>query len=116
MANMQLIDGVSFTKGCYTGQEVVARMQYLGKLKRRMYVAEVDAEAAPAPGDVLHAPGSTSEQSPGWVVDARNAGPGRYQLLVVAEIASAESGEVRLGADGPALRLQPPPYGFPAEV
>jgi glutamate racemase len=43
MANMQRIDGVSFHKGCYTGQEVVARMQYLGKLKRRMYLAEVSA-------------------------------------------------------------------------
>ncbi len=53
MVNMQLIDGVSFTKGCYTGQEVVARMQYLGKLKRRMYSAEVDTDIAPRPGDVL---------------------------------------------------------------
>ncbi|MCF7992299.1 MAG: folate-binding protein YgfZ [Thiohalocapsa sp.] len=116
MTNMQLIDGVSFTKGCYTGQEVVARMQYLGKLKRRMYIAQVDAESAPRPGDVLHVPGSTSEQSPGWVVDARAAGPGRYQLLVVVEIGAAEDGEVRLSEHGPALRLQPPPYGFPAEV
>jgi tRNA-modifying protein YgfZ len=47
MANLQLIDGVSFTKGCYTGQEVVARMQYLGKLKRRMYWAEVEADSTP---------------------------------------------------------------------
>jgi hypothetical protein len=115
MANMQLLDGVSFTKGCYTGQEVVARMQYLGKLKRRMYVAEVEADQAPRPGDVLSAPGSSSEQAPGRVVDARASGPNRYELLVVAEIAAAEGDGLRLGDDGPRLTLQPPPYGFPAE-
>ncbi|HBT58772.1 MAG TPA: folate-binding protein YgfZ, partial [Pseudomonas sp.] len=37
MLNLQQLGGVSFRKGCYTGQEIVARMQYLGKLKRRMY-------------------------------------------------------------------------------
>ena len=41
MANLELIGGVSFKKGCYPGQEIVARMQYLGKLKRRMYLAHV---------------------------------------------------------------------------
>jgi folate-binding protein YgfZ len=116
MANMQLIDGVSFTKGCYTGQEVVARMQYLGKLKRRMYLAEVDSDAVPRPGDTLHVPDSTSEQAAGRVVNARAVSPGRCELLVVAEISAAEGGEVRLAEDGPLLRLKTPPYGFPAEV
>jgi hypothetical protein len=116
MANMQLLDGVSFTKGCYTGQEVVARMQYLGKLKRRMYLAEVETDQSPKPGDVLSAPGSSSEQAPGRVVDARAAGPGRWELLVVAEISAAEGDGLHLGDGGPRLRLQPPPYGFPAEV
>jgi tRNA-modifying protein YgfZ len=113
MANLQLIDGVSFNKGCYTGQEVVARMQYLGKLKRRMYWAEVDTDAAPRPGDALHVPSSTSEQAGGRVVDARPAGPGRFELLAVVEIEAAEGGEVRLGEGGPRLRLRPPRYGFP---
>jgi hypothetical protein len=116
MANMQLIDGVSFTKGCYTGQEVVARMQYLGKLKRRMYTAEVAADDAPPPGTVLSVPGSRSEQAPARVVDARTVAPGRVELLVVAEISAAEGGEVRLGEDGPVLTLKTPPYGFPAQV
>ncbi len=112
MVNLQLIDGVSFTKGCYTGQEVVARMQYLGKLKRRMYWAEVETDSPPRPGDELHAPTSTSEQASGRVVDARPAGPGRFELLAVVEIDAAEGGEVRLGEQGPPLRLRPPPYGF----
>jgi len=114
MTNMQLVDGVSFTKGCYTGQEVVARMQYLGKLKRRMYYAEVDSATPPKPGDELHAPGSTSEQASGRVVDAQATADGRYALLAVVEIGAAEAGEVRLGSDGPKLTFKAPPYGFPA--
>jgi tRNA-modifying protein YgfZ len=120
MLNMHLIDGVSFTKGCYSGQEVVARMQYLGKLKRRMYTAEVETDTAPRPGDLLSVPDSKSEQAPGRVVDARAIAPGRFALLVVVEISAAEGGEVRLArdgtVDGPVLQLQAPPYGFPTEV
>lgn len=112
MANMQLIDGVSFTKGCYAGQEVVARMQYLGKLKRRMYLAEVSTDTPPRPGDELHADGSRSEQAGGRVVDARRNADGRYELLAVVEIAAAETGEVRLGPHGPILAFKAPPYGW----
>ncbi|MEJ2388392.1 MAG: folate-binding protein [Chromatiaceae bacterium] len=114
MTNMQLIDGVSFTKGCYTGQEVVARMQYLGRLKRRMYVAEVHADEPPQPGEDLFSRSSTSEQATGWVVDARRSGPSRCELLAVVEIAAAESQDVRLGDSGPPLTLRDPPYGFAA--
>jgi len=115
MLNLQHIDGVSFNKGCYTGQEVVARMQFLGKLKRRMYLAEADLPAQPKPGDELYASSSTSQQSSGWIVDAAPLSEGRFALLAVAEIAAAEDGEIRLGHDGPTLQLQPPPYGFPSE-
>ncbi|MFD2110594.1 YgfZ/GcvT domain-containing protein [Thiorhodococcus fuscus] len=115
MLNLQHIDGVSFNKGCYTGQEVVARMQFLGKLKRRMYLAEADLPAQPKPGDELYASSSTSQQGNGWIVDAAPLSEGRFALLAVAEIAAAESGETRLGHDGPTLQLQPPPYGFPSK-
>ena len=50
MANLDLIGGVNFKKGCYPGQEIVARMQYLGKLKRRMYLAHIDSSDAPQAG------------------------------------------------------------------
>jgi folate-binding protein YgfZ len=116
MANLQLIDGLSFHKGCYTGQEVVARMQYLGKLKRRMYVAEVALDTPPAPGTPLHSPGSRSEQGAGLVVDARRNAAGGCELLAVAEIAAVERGDVTLADSGAPLSLQPPPYGFPVEV
>jgi folate-binding protein YgfZ len=115
MANMQLVDGVSFTKGCYTGQEVVARMQYLGKLKRRMYRARVVTDQAPQPGQELFSPGSASGQGAGRVVDARPTPAGGFELLVVAEIASAEGASLRLGDEqGPALQLLDMPYGLPA--
>jgi folate-binding protein YgfZ len=114
MTNLQLLDGVSFTKGCYTGQEVVARMQYLGKLKRRMYLAHVAAAQAPQPGDALYSPISESGQGAGRVVDARPSPDGGYELLAVIEIAGAEHGGLRLGdAEGPPLTLRELPYALP---
>jgi tRNA-modifying protein YgfZ len=112
MANLQLIDGVSFTKGCYAGQEVVARMQYLGKLKRRMYLAEVETDIAPQPGDELHTPAQTSEHAGGRIVDAQPSGEGRYEVLAVVAIEAAEGGEVRLGEHGPRLAFRDAPYSL----
>jgi folate-binding protein YgfZ len=117
MANMQLVDGVSFTKGCYTGQEIVARMQYLGKLKRRMYLAHVDTSEAPKAGDPLYAPQNASGQGAGRVVDARPVPEGGYDLLAVAEIESAENGELRLhDAQGPLLTLRELPYSLDGDT
>ncbi|EIC23523.1 CAF17-like 4Fe-4S cluster assembly/insertion protein YgfZ [Thiorhodovibrio frisius] len=116
MTNMHLIDGVSFHKGCYTGQEVVARMQYLGKLKRRMYLSEVALDQPPAPGSLLDSAGSQSGQGAGAVVDARLNAAGHCELLAVAEIAAVERNDLRLAETGTPLKLQPPPYGFPQEV
>jgi folate-binding protein YgfZ len=55
MLNLQAVGGVSFKKGCYTGQEIVARMQYLGKLKRRLYRLALDDAELPEPGTPLFA-------------------------------------------------------------
>jgi folate-binding protein YgfZ len=116
MANLQLLGGVSFTKGCYTGQEVVARMQYLGKLKRRMYRARLDAEQRPARGVEVFAPGNESGQGAGRVVDAAPSPDGGYELLVVLQISNAEAGDLRLGdADGPSPQLLDLPYAFPVD-
>ena len=90
MVNFQLIDGVSFTKGCYTGQEIVARMQYLGKLKRRMYRARVDTSSEPRAGDEVYA-GDEESQSVGKLVSAAPHPDGGYSLLVVLQISSAEA-------------------------
>ena len=113
MTNLQLIGGVSFTKGCYTGQEIVARMQYLGKLKRRMYRAHIDTGQAPAPGAEIFSPSSASGQGAGRVVDAAPSPEGGYEVLAVIQISSAEADDLHLGdADGPGLRLVGLPYQF----
>ncbi|MBL3528266.1 MAG: folate-binding protein YgfZ [gamma proteobacterium endosymbiont of Lamellibrachia anaximandri] len=114
MTNMQLVDGVSFTKGCYTGQEVVARMHYLGKLKRRMYLAHVSGDIDPKPGDALYAADSHSGQGAGKVVDAQ-AADGGFDLLVVIEVANAENEKITLGETGPALEIRNLPYEFTSE-
>lgn len=115
MVNLQLVDGVSFTKGCYTGQEVIARTQFLGRLKRRMYRAEVESPHLPRPGDELYCHESASGQGPGRIVDAQPSGKGRYELLAVVEIEAAERGGIRIWEDGPELRILPLPYPFPEE-
>jgi folate-binding protein YgfZ len=115
MANLQLVGGVSFTKGCYTGQEVVARMQYLGKLKRRMYRAHVASADMPAPGTEIYSPSSESGQGAGRIVDTAASPDGGFELLVVLQISIAEAADARLGdADGPALKLLDLPYAFEA--
>ena len=113
MANLELVGGVNFRKGCYPGQEIVARMQYLGKPKRRLFLAHVDAEASPAPGESLVADGS-GDQSAGTVVNAAPAPEGGFDLLAVVQTGSAETATVRLGSPaGPALRFRPLPYAMP---
>lgn len=81
MLNYQITGFVHFKKGCYTGQEIVARMQYLGKLKRHMYRYEIVGEAIPKPGDDIAIEGNT--QSVGNIVVAVATGEARYEALVV---------------------------------
>jgi folate-binding protein YgfZ len=116
MINLQLVDGVSFKKGCYTGQEIVARMQYLGKLKRRMYRARVDAGTLPVPGDAVFSD-ADPEQSCGQLVSAARHPDGDYAVLAVIQINRAgDPGRLHLaGVDGPALTLEELPYPFPEE-
>jgi folate-binding protein YgfZ len=109
MANLELIGGVSFRKGCYPGQEIVARTQYLGKPKRRLFLAHVEAPVRPAPGEPLVAEGA--DQTAGTVVNAAPAPDGGFDLLAVVQTASADTATVRLGsATGPALRFRSLPY------
>ena len=111
MVNLEVIGGVSFQKGCYPGQEIVARSQYLGKLKRRMFLAHVDAEAAP--GDSLYS-ADIEGQATGTVVNAAPAPAGGFDVLAVAQVESAATQTLHLKAsDGAALSLRPLPYTLP---
>lgn len=115
MSNLQLINGVSFKKGCYPGQEVVARMQYLGKLKRRMYLAEINSKNCPKPGDELCSRGSDKTDGSGKVVDAVLTDPEHCVLLFIAQIAKAEAEELVL-FDQPEteIKLKTLPYSVTA--
>ncbi len=113
MSNLQLLDGVSFKKGCYPGQEVVARMQYLGKLKRRMYLAQIYGDC-PAPGDELQGRGSDKADGSGKVVDAVQVGEKNCRLLFIAQIDKAENDQLVLSSQpGAELSLQDLPYAYP---
>ena len=108
MANLELVGGVSFTKGCYPGQEIVARTQYLGKLKRRAFRAHVKADAV-EPGMEVYSVEMNGQPS-GVVMRASSAPEGGSELLVVAQMSSLEHG-LHLGAvDGPLLEIRPLPY------
>lgn len=108
MANMDILHGLSFHKGCYPGQEIVARSQYLGKQKRRMYLAHVDAQAGP--GDAVYSP-ELAGQPAGMVANAAPAPGGGSDLLAVMLMDSREADQVTLGApDGPRLVFQALPY------
>jgi len=112
MANMELIGAVNFQKGCYPGQEIVARAQYLGQLKRRMVLAHVDAAVAPQAGDSVFS-SELEGQASGMVVNAQPAPGGGYDLLAVVQTSSIAQGTLHAGAaGGPALRLEPLPYAL----
>ncbi|HET9024238.1 MAG TPA: tRNA-modifying protein YgfZ, partial [Burkholderiaceae bacterium] len=108
MINFEVLGGVSFRKGCYPGQEVVARSQYLGKLKRRMQRAHVNHAGGAIAGDVYH---SGEQQPVGTIVMAAASPRGGTDLLFEAPIDRLTSGTLHLASPaGPALELRGLPY------
>lgn len=108
MTNLQVYAGVSFAKGCYTGQEVVTRLQHRGILKKPMYRAAVTTDSRPQPGQMLH---TAEKENVGEVVVAAPADNGRYELLAVISKEQAENHPILLGErDGPQLELLELPY------
>ena len=115
MANMELLDGVSFTKGCYTGQEIVARMHYLGKLKQRMYRILINTDTAPAAGDALSAEDAKATQQVGTIVSAQLIADDKVEALAVIQNAYAQAGKLKLGTpDGPEISVLELPYSLEA--
>jgi len=111
MLNLELLGGVNFQKGCYPGQEVVARSQYRGTLKRRTYL--VDSSAALTPGqEVFHS--ADPAQPAGMVVLAASLRPQRHRALVELKIASLDGGELRVG--DVLLRPTELPYSLATEA
>ncbi len=112
-ANWDLVGGVNFQKGCYPGQEIVARMQYLGRLKERLQRFSV-AAPPPVPGTALYGD-AFAGQVCGTVVEAVAIPAGGSDLLAVVQLAALDGPELHLGTpDGPALTRGELPYAIPA--
>lgn len=113
MLNYESLGGVNFKKGCYPGQEVVARSQFRGTLKRRAYLAWCNAPLKA--GDELFENGQ--EQPCGLVVQAASAPAGGHDAIVSIQISAFEAGLVRLcNPNGDALQLEAMPYALLADI
>jgi folate-binding protein YgfZ len=113
MVNFELLGGVNFKKGCYPGQEIVARSQYLGKLKRRTAMARI-AQAQVAAGDEVFAL-TDPDQPCGMVVNAAPNGLGGSDALVEIKLGALDEGAVHLGsATGTRLEWLAMPYALDA--
>ncbi len=114
MVNLDLIGGVSLEKGCYPGQEIVARMHYRGTLKQRMYLANIAGSENPQAGDKLYG-GGFGDQACGTIVNAARSPAGGCDALAVIQIAGADAGGIHWKTpEGPLLKLLPLPYAVPA--
>ena len=119
MLNYESVGGVSFKKGCYPGQEVVARSQFRGTLKRRAYVASLSApQGAPEPFAGQEVFSSQDPSQPcGLLVQAAHSTPGDWLAIVSMQTSAAEHGSLHLGApDGSALHLLPLPYALLEDI
>ncbi|MDZ7814311.1 MAG: hypothetical protein U5L74_14985 [Ideonella sp.] len=113
MVNFEVVGGVNFKKGCFPGQEVVARSQYRGTLKRRSFLFETSGPCAPG-HEVFHS--QDPEQPAGMVVLAASLRPGAHIALVEVKLASLEDGSLHVGqVGGSTLHLRRLPYEIPHE-
>jgi len=114
MLNYESVGGVNFKKGCYPGQEIVARSQFRGTLKRRTYLVGADAELAA--GDEVFAAGAP-DQPVGSVAQAAAAPGGGWSALISIQIAAVDAGGLHARTvDGPALTVEPLPYALLEDI
>ncbi|CAM3977603.1 YgfZ/GcvT domain-containing protein [Roseateles saccharophilus] len=112
MINFEVLGGVSFKKGCYPGQEIVARSQYRGTLKRRLQVFETDA-AATVGQEIFH---SADPEQPAGVVAGCGSRAGRSVVAAEIKLAALEGGSLHLGrASGATLQPRALPYEIPPQ-
>ncbi|HHO59978.1 MAG TPA: folate-binding protein, partial [Thiotrichales bacterium] len=105
-------------KGCYTGQEIVARMHYLGKLKKRMYKIHIDAhgDTAPQSGDPVFAENASAGQNTGMLIDAQVNPDGGYDALAVLQIADSQARLKLHDSNGPVIHVEALPYSLEPEA
>lgn len=115
MVNLDLIGGVSYTKGCYPGQEIVARTHHLGRLKQRMYRVVVRGATDVRAADPLFSQAFGSRQASGALLSVATTGPEGHIALAVIQKGSVEAQEVHWKSmGGPTVEFLPLPYAIPA--
>lgn len=110
MANLDRLGGIGFDKGCYTGQEIVARLHYLGQIKRRMFRCE-GSGPVPAAGAPVHRHEDPA-QAVGDVVQAAESGAGRFVASIVLQLSSASADDL---FSGHSTLAAPQAYRYPGE-
>jgi folate-binding protein YgfZ len=114
MLNYESVGGVNFKKGCYPGQEVVARSQFRGTLKRRAFVLHCEAELTPGQ-EVFNS--AEAEQPVGVVVQAAAAPQGGWDAIASLQLSSLDSGSLHAGSStGAPLSLLNLPYALLEDV
>jgi len=97
MLNLDLLGGISFNKGCYTGQEIVARTHYLGKAKRALFLAECDTLSTPAPNLSIIDDSTGTEQAIGKVLQAIHGKEGTLcKMLIVLQVSDSNTYNLKL--------------------
>lgn len=107
--NYQLINGINFRKGCYTGQEIVARLHYRGKLKRHMYRFKLSGNQLPSPGSALVS--VTTQQACGHLVAAAHTSD--HQIEILASLLVEQLDQVTRENSSEILKQLPLPYAIP---
>lgn len=110
MLNLHLIDGINFKKGCFPGQEIVARLKYLGKNKRQLYRIAIDDVHQPAVGASIH---NEQDEEAGEILNSVLSPSGDHiEALAVLKMAAAEQA---LNLAGAKVRLLPLPYNLESD-
>lgn len=110
--NLERLHGISFKKGCYTGQEIVARLQYRGTVKRRMQRIHIASDECPLPGSALFRQ-HDSRQSAGTIVNAAPAPDGGCDALAVISNEAIQQNDLHLlSSKGAPVRLETLPYSL----
>lgn len=107
MVNLDALNGINFKKGCYTGQEIVARTHYLGKVKRRTLLAQLSSEQTPQAGDILH---DSHQQEAGQLVRVAPATDHGWWVLAECRLEAKEAGTISW--QGQPLAFEELPYAL----
>jgi hypothetical protein len=107
MVNLDALNGINFKKGCYTGQEIVARTHYLGKVKRRTLLAQLSSEQAPQAGDILQ---DAQQQEAGQLVRVAPATDRGWWVLAECRLEAKEAGTISW--QGQPLAFKELPYAL----